>query len=355
MPVDTPYEPYETSDYLGIMEEIKEETDFWTGLVPEVHQFEEEEITFAKLSQTRELAAFVMPAVEGVPSRNRKEKHYSYKPAYMKAKDFIRAIDLGPNKIAGMKGLLSRENMSGMDKLDLRRVQLSYEHFTTINRRISWMISQAIQHSTISISNGGKYPKEVVSFGRDPGHTIMKTTGTYWGETDVDPVADIQRTIDLIGEADYGGAVRKIIMGPKAYAALTAEGKDSRFLRNLNTQILQTMSANFNMQVAPYKELDPKGRFNETIDVYVYRGYYHVNGVVNHYMDTRDVLFMTDDIQPVRTFGAIYDIDAGLEPLPMFPKEYKINDPSAAVLLTQSAPLPVIRNPNGTALMRVLA
>ncbi len=348
------YEPYETEDYLGIMTDMKEETDLWTSLMPSVHQFDEEEITFAKLSPARELAAFIMPAVEGVPSRNRKESLFKYKPAYIKAKDFIRAIDLAPNKIAGMGGLLTKTNLSGPEKMDMRRAQLAADHFDGISRRISWMISQVIQHASITISNGGKYPKSVISYGRDAKHTNMKTDGTYWGQSDVEPVDDIQRMIDIIGEAEYGGAVRKIIMGHQAYAALTKD-KDSRFLRNLDRRIIQTQSSTFDMQIAPYKEVSRKGLFNEEIEVYVYRGYYHINGVVNYYMDPRDVLFLADDMQGVRTFGAIYDLEAELMSLPLFPKEYSIPDPSAAVLLTQSAPLPVIRNPNNTAIMRVLA
>jgi hypothetical protein len=56
----------------------------------------------------------------------------------------------------------------------------------------------------------------------------------------------------------------------------------------------------------------------------------------------------------VRAFGAILDSKAGLQALPIFAKMWDQEDPSVTFVMSQSAPLMVPRDPNGSLYASVL-
>jgi hypothetical protein len=72
-------------------------------------------------------------------------------------------------------------------------------------------------------------------------------------------------------------------------------------------------------------------------------------------MDSRDVLMVASDgLAGARCFGAILDMDL-LRSQPIFSKSYTENNPSARMVLSQSAPLMVPGRPNATLKARVKA
>ena len=66
-------------------------------------------------------------------------------------------------------------------------------------------------------------------------------------------------------------------------------------------------------------------------------------------------LALGQNVMGVKAFGAILDKKASFQPLPIFPKMWDEDDPSATILMTQSAPLMVPINPNNTFRARVVA
>ena len=60
-----------------------------------------------------------------------------------------------------------------------------------------------------------------------------------------------------------------------------------------------------------------------------------------------------DGLNGYQAYGAIFDKKAGLEALPRFLKMWDIEDPSATLVQTQSAPLPLPLKINASLIMEV--
>ena len=90
--------------------------------------------------------------------------------------------------------------------------------------------------------------------------------------------------------------------------------------------------------------------------MYVYSDYYQDEaGNAVPFMSSKDIVLTGPNVMGVRAFGAIMDAKAGLRALPKFPKMWEEEDPSAVMVMTQSAPLMIPVNPNNTLKATVLA
>jgi hypothetical protein len=73
-------------------------------------------------------------------------------------------------------------------------------------------------------------------------------------------------------------------------------------------------------------------------------------------MSAKDVVLTGPNVMGFCCFGAIQDVNAQFQPLPIFPRNFIPNgDPAIENILTQSAPLMVPINPNATLKATVLA
>lgn len=73
------------------------------------------------------------------------------------------------------------------------------------------------------------------------------------------------------------------------------------------------------------------------------------NGAAKRYVTDNEIIGLSSmGFKGVMAFGAIKDADAGYQATRMFHKEFRSDEPSADYLLTQSAPLPIVLNPNTT-------
>ena len=85
------------------------------------------------------------------------------------------------------------------------------------------------------------------------------------------------------------------------------------------------------------------GRFN----LWVYDAYYDDNAGASHpYLPPYTVLGMSSAIEGAQYYGAIQDLDAGMQAVKMFSKSKVHFNPSALELVTQSAPLVAPKRPN---------
>ena len=86
----------------------------------------------------------------------------------------------------------------------------------------------------------------------------------------------------------------------------------------------------------------------QTIEIYVdNRSYLDTNNRATRYVSDNEIIgFSSGGFKGVQAFGAIKDADAGWMATRMFHKEFRQDEPSADFLLTQSAPLPIVLNPN---------
>lgn len=72
------------------------------------------------------------------------------------------------------------------------------------------------------------------------------------------------------------------------------------------------------------------------------------------YIHPGDVIGVGGAVGGVQAFGAIMDKKARLQALPIFPKMWEEEDPSATWTMSQSAPLMVPTNPNNTFRIRAV-
>ena len=72
------------------------------------------------------------------------------------------------------------------------------------------------------------------------------------------------------------------------------------------------------------------------------------NGSEQFFLDQNTVVGISDMVEGVRCFGAIKDLDAGLQPLEVYSKMWRNEDPSVEYILSQSAPLMVPKRPNAS-------
>jgi hypothetical protein len=82
--------------------------------------------------------------------------------------------------------------------------------------------------------------------------------------------------------------------------------------------------------------------------IYTYSGTYTdpEDGQVKQILPANTVLVGSSGVDGVRHFGAIRDLDAGIQARQYFVKSWVVPDPSRRFLLMQSAPLLVPYRPN---------
>ena len=157
----------------------------------------------------------------------------------------------------------------------------------------------------------------------------------------------------MMAKARFGGAPTDVLFTPTAWGAFR---KNNATLKLLDVNVRGT-NANFDIGVGDGEPIQFKGRFNGTLNLWLYSDYYEDEaGMQVNYMTEGDILLLApaQRIDGVRAYGAILDKAAQLRPQAIFPKMWDMEDPSGTIIMTQSAPLPIPVNPNGTTRVRVL-
>jgi len=355
---DLNFSIYDTDTLLGVFrdkEAMEPVHTYWLDLCfPQVVAFDDEYVDFSKLTGVRKLAPFVSPLAEGRPIMSRGENLTRVKPAYIKELDAVSASRV-LRKWAGMGELgVGMKTLTPQQRYNAAIVDIANEHNKAIRRRWEWMAAEAIMNGAVTME-GEDYPKTLVDYGRDAAHTVTLGAGARWGDAGVDILKSIEDMAAIVFQAKGGGAVNRITIGAKAWDAMRRD-PDVREEMNLRYKDRQNNGLNIKTGILEPAEVQYVGTVSNNIDVYVYRDYYHdADGNAVPIMDERDVIFTSPSVQGVRCFGAIHDKRAGWRPLPIFPKMWDQENPSATMFLTQSAPLPVPVNPNATLRARVVA
>lgn len=319
---------------------------FWLNFFTREFLFETEEVDFDIVTVDRKIAPFVMPTVEGRPQRERGFTVQKHKPAYIKVKNIVnprRTLERQPG-----------EQFGGSLSPAAREAALiaSYlaDHRSQVERRWNWMAAQAMLNGTITLS-GDDYPTTTIDFGRAAGQTIALGSGSRWGDSGIVALDNIETWSTTVFNA-VGYPVDVVIMGTTAW---TAFRKDTD-LRALNL-LQQGADRLGGLDIVPgsgaplqYKGTDGMRQF------WVYSESYDTDETTSvAMMDPRDVLLVASaGIAGARCFGAILDIEL-LRAQSLFTKSWTIPDPSARVLLTQSAPMMVMGRVNSCLKARVVA
>ncbi len=344
---------YDTSTLLGVMRHMEAPSNYWLNLCfDSTIQFDTEEIDFSKIQENRKLAPLVVPTAQGVPIYSAAEHRASVKPAYVKPKDPVSASRV-IRRAAGFGELNSSAPMSPQQRYMAIVADILRQHREAIERRWEWMASEAVQNGSVTLEDDN-YPRTVVDFERDAGHTVTLTGGNRWGDSGVSILGLIETWKKTMRRAKHGGVPNRLTVGVDVWDVMRQDAEIRELLkvdyRPSNNGL------NLNLGVLEGLEVERVGSISGTLDVYVYSDYYETaDGTVTDFMSAKDVVLTGPSIRGVRCFGAIQDIEAGFQSLMIFPKMWNQQDPSATFVMSQSAPLMVPVNPNATFKATVVA
>lgn len=340
--------PQDTASLLGKYRWVPAPINYFRSLLTaSVYTSQDEWIYFDKLTETRKLAPLVIPMNQGRPVYTEGQNVSRFKPAYTKAKDPIspeRTLKRLPSENLYQPNTLTPYSRYLQILGDILRV-----HRLVNENRMEWLTAQAALYGKVTLE-GPDYPTTLVDFGRDPSHTITLAGANLWSNEDA-PIVDMLNTwVEKVRRAQFGGPTTRITIGKNVVGP---------FLRNKQVQ------ATRNLQIRGTDGVPPasirNGDYSEMIfkfgnyEVWTTNDWYETNnGSIAEYMNANGVLLTGPNANFIECYGAILDVDAQMQALPVFIKQWKNEDPSVTFVMSQSAPLVVPVNPNNTLFAQVL-
>lgn len=339
-----------TTELIQLLQDnrVQPPTGFWSDMSLGDVMMQTENIQFDQLPNfDRRLAPFVSPLVQGRVMRNRGSIRSSVKPAYVKPKHEIRP-DAG---LVVRRGERSGGEMTPQQRFDLAVLDNLTIESASIERRIDWMACQAIAYGSVTIS-GEAYPTTVVDFGRNPALTVTNAGAALWSAGTATPVADVarmRRRVMTHGKSVVG----RVIYGQSAWSYFS---KDPVLKDQMSTQFRGSATDVDRTAGLVGSGVEFVGRVGSVqagfYDCYVYTNDYEDDdGTVKDYINTNDVIGIADP-QLYIAFGTILDASVMMA-MRQYPKMWPQEDPSVIYTMTQSAPLAVPVNPNGSFRLRV--
>lgn len=341
---------YDTDTLLGVYREMEPPSTYFRDLtVTSVVTFDDEYIDFEKVSESRKLAPLVVPTVQGRPIYKEASSVTRLKPAYLKPKDPVspgRLIRKRPGE-----NLFAPSSVTPLQRYNAIIGDIVRSHREAIDRREEWMVARAVIDGAVTLE-GPDYPTRVVDYGRAGNHTVV-LSGTFWDDsTSYDIMGDIQTWIDRVRRAPFGGPVNRLTVGSDVIGVML---KNEGVLKQLDLNQRGT-NADLNTGLRSGDYVERIGRLGPNLELWVNSDYYDApDGSVERFLDPKDVVLTGPNINVVSAFGAILDDKAGFNAMPVFPKMWANNDPAVTFVMSQSAPLPVVVNPNASLKATVLA
>lgn len=337
---------FDTTTLQGVIRVQKPPTTYWLdNFFDRTLTFETEQILFDTVVDTRRLAPFVAPNVQGrVMSRNGYSTK-TFRPAYTKPKHVVTPQQAIP-RMAGEQigGSLSLgERWNAIVAENMRKEKES------IMRLWDWMACRAVVDGAVTVV-GDDYPSVTVDFGRDPSLSIQMAGTARWNQlSTAEPLLDI--TAARQSAFDIGRSpITRLTFGLNAWAFFTA----NQSVKDLLSTIVRGSDTVFQRAIpqgAPFQFmgiLAGQGGIG-ALELWTYNDMYQDDTFTEvSYLDQNTVVGTGGNIQGVRCYGAIQDKRAGLVATDMFPKMWDVEDPSLTYTMTQSAPLMVPAQPNGS-------
>ena len=294
-----------------------------------VRPMQTQEIYFDIESNRARLAAFVSPHGNAQTVKSKDFVTKSYRPAYIKIRSVFNA-DSALNRLPGEQ---FGGTASPTARMTARVNQAVADHRAMIDRRIEVMAIEALLTGGLVIE-GDQYPTQTLSFGRDAALTKTLSGATAWGASGVKPLQNVQDWSLLVTQKS-GATASTLIMDWSAYKLFSADPDVITLLDRFRGN--DRLSSTITGEGATY--MGNIGNF----DIWVYGGYYEhpTSGAQTPYLPANTVLLMSQQLEGVRAFGMIQDLQAGYTAQPYFAKMYDEEEPSARYLITASAPLTV--------------
>ena len=297
-----------------------------------------------KYKHSRKLAAFVSPIIQGKLVERKGYTTDVFTPPYIKEKRVSRAYEMfmrpmGQNPYTPNKSPRTRamgEMGRDLTELDER-----------LQRRIEHDCCTLMLTGTLNLQGDGV--DLVYDFGFPSANLWTVTNGKIslsWANSSADILGDIEDACDEI-KKNTGRIPNIVILGRNMYKHFRSN-EDIRALLD-NRRIL---AGQMKIDLMP-KGVTYIGNIGE-IDYYQYVEYYEDDsGTLQNMFDPDTVLVTSTDLRSSLEFGAIQDLDFGMNvPAEKFAKTWREPDPSAQVVLLQSAPLPVHHQLEGNIVMK---
>lgn len=336
---------YTPTELAGVIETIiPEQTFFLDNFFPDEKTFTTEEIAFDQIESRIRIAPFVAPNMQGKPQVRKGYTTNFFKPAYVKPKNPLYPSMAFPRRAGEPIG----QPLSPQEKWDALIAKELADQEAAIRRRWEWMAMQATLFAKVTVV-AEDYPSTTVDFGRDPTLTVTLSGTARWGQSAADPVGDLETWAGQI-QALTGAVVTRVYMAPDVWKVFR---KDTEVKELMETRRGSISNGELGPQSdLTYKYIATVGTF----DIYTYSdSYIDENGANQPMMPSGTVLMVAPKVfAGVRAFGAILDSKAGLQALPIFAKMWDQEDPSVTFVMSQSAPLMVPRDPNGSLCASVL-
>lgn len=339
---------------LGVYRDQRLETvtNYWRrlgGFDRNTFQSTTQKIIFEEIVGHREIATFNLPSNPGRPSYKRRgSTAKSFSPAYIKPRDPV----IPSEQFIRRPGDLYNDTpRTPAQNWDAEVADILKFHRTTIERRWEVMCAQAMIYAKVLVEYEDG-PTVEVDFGRDTALTDIKASG-FW-DTSTDIPAQLQEYCDAMANANFGGRGSIVTMGREVWRVMR---KNTSLLELMDTQMKGSDAAFARSLI---ESLTPEAPWTVVgtlpgLTFVLYEDFYEDNnGNQVDIMNTRDLVISSADVGGTMAFGAILDAKAGLAAVPVFPKMWEADDPSALNIMTQSAPLPIQVHPNRTFHARVV-
>jgi len=350
-------ELYNSLELLAILQDprLTISTRPWRNFfTPRVITSEQERIGFAEIDARRPVAPLMFANAPGRPifAEDGMRIEY-YRPAYTKPKDAVGAIEAQTQTAEELLRL--QPVQSPQSRFNAKILKILRFHDQAIDRRIDLMVAQALLYGKIRLEHysdaGVLIQSDILDFEREPTLTI-NDDARRWSSTGFDIFDDIQRTIDQVANAKFGGVVSNVVMGAEAASLFL---KSPSIKDKLDTNFRGSEDVAINRGIIRTDPMNPfayLGSLGAGIDCWRAAGagnqFQNADLSYSEILNTKDVLFTSPSVDLVEAYGAIMDV-SNLFAVPKWPKMWDENDPSQRFVMTQSAPLVIVPQPNGTA------
>ncbi|MEG9862941.1 MAG: major capsid protein [Flavobacteriales bacterium] len=331
-------EPLSTYAMLGIMRQLQPFSSFFLDMFfPRMYTFSTEEIMFDKIVRDVTLAPFVSPVIEGKVRKKEGGKLAHFKPAYVKPKDIV----LPEMLLQRRPGEPLGGNLSPEQRRLAVVAQLLDEQNKQIVHREEWMAAKILTTGKVVVE-GDQYEKQEVDYGRHVKNTITVAGKAKWDALDKEsrkPIDDLEDWSELCT-----GVCDTVIMGRKAWRAFVAFDSVQTLLDTRRGSLSNAETGPSQVRTAQFKGVVG------SLKIYVYNGKYKDELRQDQdYMPAGGVLLGNSSYNGIRAYGAILDAEAaaqGVVEASRYPKNWFNRDPGVEYLMTQSAPLPIIPDPD---------
>lgn len=322
-------------------------TFFLDTFFPGVITSDKEEIYFDVVNNVRRLTPFVSPLRAGKLIEDRGYSTRSFKPAYVKDK----RVHTPTKALKRRAGETLGGSLTPEQRLAARLAQDLQDQRDMLFARLEAMAAEAVMYGKQTIIGDGV--DALVDFQRDPELTITLTGAAKWNDAGKTTQTDDLELWSQLLLAKSGSGSGIFVMDVGAFNLLKRDNRLQKLMDRLykpGDGSMMDLAPRFKVEGAQYK-----GNLGD-FEVWVYNNVLvdPANGVSSNLIPANTVIMASPtNLDGVRHFGAIQDIQAGLQPREMFVKSWIEEEPSARYLLLQSAPLLVPYRTNASLIATV--